>query len=407
MKKLSVLLLIVSLFSFSVFSQELEADDFAEAEIYEAEAELEEFDDFDSIFADAEDLDEAVVDEEKKPETPAEIVACAFSSLVRFSGSFSGDVGIAYVHKEDEAGDDDNVSGFFSLKNTLNMTVTPVNTFVIRGSVYTGIDNGFALALNSFYFDYLLLDRVYISAGYKGVSWGNLRLFTSGHSNIFSEDGTNLALDIKYPWSWGTLTFAATGNNTASAKPNQFNYYGSLEFSVFNTNINLYAKRPAKNTDPVRNNLAGLELKRTIFGFDTYAQGIVRFKDYKKLNSSEGYEYIVATAGLYRLWESFDPNVGFNIEYQYEYAPGAEHEHYNKVAFEGGLKRIGKRKNVKVGVMTNYDFTENNGESGVNLIVSGILPYADWSNKVGVQYGTKYETPVVLVSSSLALALDY
>ena len=411
MKKISILLLI-SFFSLSLFAQDFEADDSGD------------FDDFDSIFAEAEDLDQAVVEEEKKPETAAQVVASAFSSMVHFSGSFSGDVGIAYAHLRDEDDDDDNASGFFSLKNTLNMTVTPASSFAVRGSFYTGIDNGFKFDVSSLYFDYLLLDRIYISAGKKSISWGNIRLFNSSYygegthsgglyctgpryADIFSEDGAPLAMDIRYPWSWGTLTFAATGNSTDSVKPNSFNYYGSLEFSVLNTNFNLYAKRPAKNTDPVRTNLAGLEIKRTIFGFDTYAQGLVRIKDIKSFNKVEGYDYVVATAGLYRLWESFEPNLGFNIEYQHEWNPSSEREHYDRIAFEGGLKRIGKNKNVKVGVLSHYNFTENHGYSGLNLLVSGVLPYADWSNKVAVGYGTKYEIPTVLVSTSIALSLDY
>lgn len=402
MKKISLLLLIVSLFSFSVFSQDFEGEGF------------DEFDDFDSIFADAEDLDEAVVDEEKKPETPAEIVACAFSSIVRFSGSFSGGVGIGYVHNGDEE-DKGDATGYVSLNNTLNMTVAPVSSFAIRGSVATGIDNGFSLGVGSLYFDYLLLDRVYISAGKKGISWGNLRLFNAseaystnpGHANIFGEDGAPLALDVRYPWAWGTLTFAATGANTTKVSMNQFNYYGSFEFSVLNTNVNLYAKRPAKNTDPVRNNLAGLELKRTILGFDTYAQGIVRVKDIQKLNNPEGYEYVVATAGLYRLFEEIEPNIGFNIEYQYEYQPFTEYEHNNRIAFEGGLKRIGKKKNIKLGVVTHYNFTENHGYSGMSFVVSGVLPYADWSNNFIIAYGSKYENPQIGLSSGLSLSLDY
>ena len=73
----------------------------------------------------------------------------------------------------------------------------------------------------------------------------------------------------------------------------------------------------------------------------------------------------------------------------------------------GILQRIGKNKNVKVGVLSHYNFTENHGYSGLNLLVSGVLPYADWSNKVAVGYGTKYEIPTVLVSTSIALSLDY
>ena len=227
------------------------------------------------------------------------------------------------------------------------------------------------------------------------------------HADIFSEDGAALSLDVKYPWRWGSLTFATTGNSTSDVKHRNFNYYGSLEFSVLNTNINMYVKRPAKNTNPIRTNLAGLELKRTIFGFDTYFQGIARVKNIKMLNKSAGYDYIVATAGLYRLFDSFDPNIGFNLEYQHEYIPDSEEKHYDRLAFEGGLKRLGRKKNIKIYALSHYSITEKHGWSGIDLSISSVLPYADWSNKFVIGYGSKYESPAFMMSSSIALSLDY
>lgn len=381
-----------------------------------------EFDDFDLIFEDAEDLNEAVVDEEKVPETPIQVVASAFSSMVRFSGHFSGDTGIAYVYKKGVEASE-SASGFVSLNNNLNMTVSPVPIFAIRGNVETGIGNNFTISVGSLYFDYLLLNRVYISAGHKGISWGNLRLFNSGyygcethsgglystgpkHVDIFGEDGAMLAVDIKIPWSFGTLTFAATGNATSSIKPKDFNYYGSIEVTVLKTNFNLYAKHPERKTEPYKHNVFGMEVKRTLFDFDIYGQGIVRVRDFHQLNHSTGYDYIVATAGIYRLFDSFDPNVGFNLEYQHEYE-GPARKHFDRLAFEGGLKRLGNKKNMKIGVISHYTITEKHGFSGLEFNVSGILPYADWSNKFAIGYGSKYPTPIFMISSSIALSLDY
>ncbi len=421
MKKTAVLFLIAALFNISLFAQTFETDGTEVAE---------EFDDFDSIFDEAEDVEAPLVSEETSSGNggAVQVISSAFSSMVHFSGNFTGEVGLLYAHRKGSDADgnekNDDVSGYFSLKNVLNMSVVPSNIFSIRGSLETGVDNGFSASVTSLYFNYLLLDRIYISAGKKGISWGNIRLFNSDyygcgthsyclystgpkHADIFGEDGAPLALDVRYPWSWGTLTFAATGYMGTSVAPNNFNYYGSLEFSLLNTNFNLYVKRPAKNTVPVRTNLAGLEVKRTILGFDTYVQGIARVKDIKNLSSKEGWDYVVATAGLYRLFDSFDPNIGFNIEYQYEFCPDAPDEHSNRIAFEGGLKRLGKNKNIKIGVMSHYNFTENHGFSALNFIVSGVLPYADWSNKFGAGYGSKYEIPAFMISTSISLALDY
>ena len=439
MKKISFLLILLSIFSFSLMAQELESDseNFEESDEIAENDEFTDFDDFDSIFEDAEDVEAPVV-EEKPAAAPQQIFSSAFSSMVHFSGKFTGDVGLAYVKNEaDNVNDEkDKPSGYFTLKNTLNMLVKPNNIFVIHGSIDTGIDYGFNLSVSSLYFDYILFDHLYITAGKKSLSWGNLRLFNNStyygvatHSgglystgpryvDIFAEDGAQLSLELRYPWTFGTITFATTTNQTSSLEIDNMNYYGSIEVSLFNTNINLFAKRPEKASakdpatgveDPEKRkmNLVGLELKRTIFGFDTYMQTIARIKGFNNLTSSEGYQYIVATAGLYRLWDAFDPNVGFNIEYQHEFNTTTPEKHYDRLAFEGGIKRLGKKKNIKFGVISHYNITEKHGYSGLNFIISGICPYADWTNKFAVGYGDKYENPIYIFSSAISLALDY
>ena len=434
MKKLLALLFFVPLFILPLSAQAIEEDDF----------------DFDSLFEDAEDVEEPVVEEVKKNDVPIVVAPSAFSSMVRFSGSFSGDVGMAYINDQiDETEDEPN--GYFTFTNTLNMTVKPSNEFVLHGSVETGVSTGFNISVSSLYFDYLLYNHLYITAGKKSISWGNLRLFNSSTyylgnkyaedkatgpvtvgkylgylwvtgplyaSNIFAEDGAPYSIQLRWPWSFGTLTFATTSSSVSSLEKDSLNYYGSVEFSVLNTNINFYAKRPEKNSGKKdgkpnpditwKNNIFGLEVKRTILGFDVYAQGLARIKDYKNLIHSVGYDYITATAGLYRLWDSFDPNIGFNIEYQHEFNPALSPRNIDRIAFEGGIKRIGSKKNMKFGVLSHYNITEKYGYTGLSYIISGIAPYADWTNKFAIGYGSKYENgPVFLYSSAVTLTLDY
>lgn len=430
MKKVFFISIFLIVSAFMIFGQEdseqnsleeteINQEEFSDAS--EAEA-LSDFDDFDSIFNDAEDLDEAVKEEtETKTSTPVQILVSAFSSMVRFSGKFTADAGVAFFHTNE-----DKFSGVLTINNTLYMTVSPIDSFSVRGSFETGYSNGFTITVPTLYFDYFLLNRVFISAGKKSLSWGYPRLFNDSsyygsgiHSyclyytgplycNIFNGDGSPLCLEIRYPWSTGTITFAATGSFNGEIKPERFNYYGSLEFSVFRTSINLFVKRPSVSSPEDGNLLGGMEVKRTIFGFDTYIQGIGYLNDIKKFTSSRGYNYIVCTTGLYRLFDAFDPNIGFNLEYQFEFLPNPENRSTcHRLAFEGGLKRLGKNKNMKLGIISHFNISELHGYTGLNFAVSGILPYADWTTKAAVGYGKKYNAPVFMMSTGLSLALDY
>lgn len=422
MKKIIISSVFLFVSAFILFGQEeSDLESFDNTDIAQEE-DLSDFDDFDSIFEEAEDVDDAVVEEpENKSAAPIQVLVSAFSSMVRFAGNFNADAGIAYFHTNE-----DKFSGVLTIKNTLYMTVSPVSSFYIRGSFYTGYDNGFALTVPTFYFDYFLLNRVFISAGKKTISWGYTRLFNDStyygsgthsyclystgplYTNIFNGDPNPICMEIRYPWATGTLSFVATGNFNGDIKPQAFNYYGSLEFSLFHTSINLFAKKIQQSSDSVIPVLGGLEIKRTIFNFDAYIQGICKLNDIKQIKSRKGYDYIVCTAGVYRLFDGFDPNIGFNIEYQYEFKPAAEEQkHVHRLAFEGGLKRLGNKKNMKIGVVSHFNITEVHGFTGLTFIVSGLIPYADWTTKAAVGYGKKYAAPVFMMSTGLTLALDY
>ena len=231
MKKVIFISIFLIVSGFMIFGQE-------DSELQDSSDTLsldsEDFDDFDSIFNDAEDLDEAVVEEkENKTSTPIQVIASAFSSMVRFSGKFTADTGIVFAHTNE-----DHFSGYLTIGNTLYMTVTPVSFFSVRGSFYTGYDNGFAVTVPNFYFDYFLLNRVFISAGKKSLSWGYTRLFNDSayygcvthstclystgplYTNIFSGDSSPLCVEIRYPWSTGTITFAGCKMSNVVQKAN-------------------------------------------------------------------------------------------------------------------------------------------------------------------------------------------
>lgn len=341
-----------------------------------------EADDFDSIF------DDAGGDVEVEQTTPVIPAASSSSSGISFTGHFAGDVGLSAIIIEKP-----DFGGYLSLDNTLYMTVRPAPVVNIYGALNTSLSNKFSLDLSYLYFDYMLFDRVFISAGKKNLSWGYTRLFKNG--NIMEDTNGQLNAEFRFPWSTGTFTFVgAYDYKLLSDNPSykDISYAFSLEQTVLHTSVNLFAKINGLS-------LAGLEIKRTIFGFDCYGQAYVNIADYKKLNQKAGYGQVIATAGFYRLWDGFDPNLGINIEYQYS----GNH----KIALQGGIKRIGKRKNMKAGIDWNHDFTSKDGNVTAAFIIDGVLPYASWKNALSVDYGSATGKTKFTLGSVISLSLDY
>lgn len=352
-----------------------------------------EADDFDSIF------DDAGGDVEVEQTTPVIPAASSSSSGISFTGHFAGDVGLSAIIIEKP-----DFGGYLSLDNTLYMTVRPAPVVNIYGALNTSLSNKFSLDLSYLYFDYMLFDRVFISAGKKNLSWGYTRLFKNG--NIMEDTNGQLNAEFRFPWSTGTFTFVgAYDYKLLSDNPSykDISYAFSLEQTVLHTSVNLFAKINGLS-------LAGLEIKRTLFGFDCYGQAYVNIADYKKLNQKAGYGQVIATAGFYKLWDGFDPNIGINIEYEYKYIQNpadGQNTHNNLLWLQWGIKRIGKKKNMKGAVDWQHNFTDSNGKVTAAFIVDGLFPYASWKNVVEVSYSPAHKIPEFKIATTISLSLDY
>ena len=399
MKKLFLLLLLFAGALGTVFAADV--DDLLDEEIYEDEA-----DDFDDIFS--QDVQDITVEQSTPVIQPAASTPAA--SAISFTGHFDGDVGLSAIIIEKP-----DFGGYLNLSNTLYMNVKPSPVFGLHGAINTSLSNGFSLALSYFYFDYLLLDRIFIYAGKKDVSWGYTRLFTN--CNVMADTNGKLNAEFRYPWSTGTATLVACYDyallsTTPSYK--DITYALSFEQTIGHTSVNLFAKKYGQSEvagGVHKSPLAGLEAKRTFFnGYDAYAQGVARLRNYKKLDSKDGWESVTATTGFYKLWDGFDPNLGINIEYQYAWVPAAVkpegYVHNHKIFVQGGIKRIGKNKNMKGAVEWQHNFNTTTGLVTAAFIVDGLFQYASWKNGVQVDYssGTK---PKFTLGTTVSLSIDY
>lgn len=389
MKKLLVLILLLATTLGASFAQDS----------------AEEYDDFDDIFS---GTTEDIEVEQSAPVITTVSQTPSASSL-SISGHFDGNVGLTatIIDKPD-------FGGYLDLKNLLYLNVKPSPVIGIHGALETSLSNKFTLDVNYLYFDYMLLNRVFISAGKKSVSWGYMRLFTN--CNIMADTNSKLNAEFRFPWSTGTATFVgcydyALLSNSPSYK--DISYALSLEQTIGHTSVNLFGKlygQSEKNGDVHKNPIAGLEAKRTFFGYDAYVQGYTRIADFNSLSKAAGYENVTATAGFYKLWDGFDPNLGINIEYQYIWTPGAAgttgYVHNNEIFVQGGIKRIGKKKNMKGAVEWKHSFNSNVGSFTGAFIIDSVLPYASWKNGVKVEY-TSAAKPKFTLGTTISIALDY
>ncbi len=363
-----------------------------------------EFDDFDALFDDA--PDDIVVEEAPLPKVISQ--ETEKGSLLKLTGSFSGKLGAAATYDDsiEETAEKKkfNPGGLIEMSNTLSLSVKPSELFSLSGSMSTSFSGKFSLSVGSLYFNTLLFDTLYVSAGKKGISWGNLKIFSN---TVLSDSGSGVTCEIRYPWALGTLSgvvlFDYNKYGTSDFSWRNMNFAADGDITILNTNINAFIRKYPELSFPSREKpvvtgtkfLTGLELKRTIFGFDIYAQGITFFKETKE-SKNEQYESktefakVTATGGFYRLWDGFTPNIGINIEYQYSFdatVEDATKAHTHLINAEFGIKKIGPAQNMKGAVKWNHDFIKESGNVDIGFIISSLIPYADWENGLKITYG--------------------
>ena len=426
MKKNIKLLLFAAAFIFTAgvcFSQTSDEDE--DIESFEA------FDDaFDSMFEDAEDTEAVVIEE---PKAPSKTQNGTFP--LRLSGHLDSDFGIGYIYQQDET---NKPNGYFTFNNYIYMNARPTPATTFKGTLGISFP-GYGLGLNECYFDYIIKNKIYFTAGKKGTTWGYPRLLTysstatstkkdefkdigAENTNILADSGSGTTLMFRIPLFTGTITGLAiyTGSSSSPSFDDMI-FAGSIEMVIVKTSVNLFGRKETREKGVELGPLAGLEVKRTIFGADVYGQGLLRFDtDGKFKNMFKGtvnkatLQQLCFTGGLYKWWDAKDPAVGFNIEYQGTCLILSEGDVYtgkdivHRVSFDGGVKRLGPKHNIKVGLELNHNFSENNGYIKPGVIVSGALPNCDWNTGVKWYYSdTLPKSGKWEFGTYLSLALNY
>ncbi|MBQ0166980.1 MAG: hypothetical protein KBT02_07740 [Treponema sp.] len=354
----------------------------------------EEIDEFDLLFEEA--VEDIVVEEAPVPVVEETVSASSASNsvpqIISFSGSFSGNAGGMGTWEKGDLGG----GGVLTFDNTLYMTAKPASDFIIHASINT-TESNLDLNLISFYFDYLW-KSLYVSAGKKTLSWGNIRMFSTDtygtvKTNLLSDFGP-LVGELQFPFL-GSWTIAGSGTiYTDHLDFHSMKYAASYENVFQNTNTTLYG------TYTEGSEAAALELKRTIGGFDFYGQAIGRFSDV-------AFAEAVGTAGFYRLWETDGPDYGINVEYQFVYEKFQDNPEIHKIALETGIKQMGKHRNLKLGTQWGHNFTDGTGFANIAFLIGDIFPHANWTNVLNVTYDRGFTNPEVKLGLVVSLSIDY
>ena len=389
--------------------------------------------DIDSLFDNAEDTHINSDAENKQKGISINFIA----TPITLTGNLSVDTGLAYIVQQETDDDEDSdynkLCGYFNFQNYIYMNARPSRDFAIHGTISIGFPN-YTLGLNEYFFDFIIKNRFYFTAGKKATTWGYTRLFSHStnsikeyeiggeNTNIMFDSNSGTTLMLRIPVFDGTITAAAiyTGSSSSPSFDDMF-FTASIEWVFRKLSMNFFGRKETKEKGESVGPLFGLELKPTILGADVYAQGMVRLdKDSCLRDIAEAsihkttFQQMVITSGLYKWWDKKDPNIGFNIEYQGTYYIYNENDvnvdsfFYNMVAFDGGVKRLGKKKNVKIGVELSHNFNTNSGFIKPGFKISGIFPFCEWNTGVKWEYGD--EIPSYgrwTIGSYITLTVDY
>ena len=406
-------------------------------EALEEQMALEAFDDdFDAMFEEAEDTEAVKTEEVQGPSKASD-----GTFPLKLSGHLDSNFGLGYIFQQD-ADDTNKVSGYFTFNNYIYMDARPSPESVIHGTLGISFP-GYALGLNECYFDYIIKNKIYFTAGKKGTTWGYPRLLTvsstatsdkkkefdeqgAENTNILADSSAGTTMMFRIPVWTGTISGLGvyTGSSTSPSFDDMI-FAGSVEFVFGKTSVNLFGRKETKKTGETKGPIIGLEEKRTILGADVYAQELARFNNDSTFNqvfkghvNKSTLQQLVFTGGLYKWWDAKDPAVGFNIEYQGTCRFETVSEVYNgydiihRIAFDGGVKRLGPAHNIKIGLELNHNITEKSGYIKPGVIVSGALPNCDWNTGLKWYYGKVGDSALPKsgkweLGTYLSLALNY
>ena len=368
------------------------------------------FDDFDSLFDEASDMEQVVVSEEQ---APSALNSFFQPSGIRLSGHVDAGIGYGMIFNDWKP----DQTGYLNFENYLYLRAQPSETVNLYADFYTGLISWSpSLNLSAIYIDYNLWNKIFFSVGKKGLSWTSMKLF-DGNTIVGGAGSSTILGTVNIPRGKVNMTFVGMLNGSLPDKKDEFidqsfstnvsllniHYAALMESVLFGTLISLQAHQyhPEAQAFPT---YAALELKRTIWGFDVYAHGDTNFRisrDFGK-NSFTQYRGI---GGFYRKWDSAKTNYeyGINIECRHIYDFASKSHSFELGEELGWNKLLGNH--LGIGLSGYHNIFGKSGYITPAFVIKNYFPNANLNTGLTINYGPQNINFVL--GTTLSLSLDY
>jgi hypothetical protein len=200
-------------------------------------------------------------------------------------------------------------------------------------------------------------------------------------------------------------------DETAKAAGDSMSYAAAFDFIMGMTSVNLFFRSWPKNwTDTSVNRpdpVFGLELKRTLLGFDVYGQGAVNINPKQTMKAEDVQQYRLI-GGFYRLWDN--PRLGINAEYMF-YRDVDNDVEEQKIGLTAGLSHLfGNR--IALVLAWKHTCMESVGSITPGFAIINVFPNASLQTGIKFSYGANKDDPTkpwldISAGSKIVLKVNY
>lgn len=341
--------------------------------------------DFDYIFEEAED---SVQKETNKEQNQEPVTQKKEKPPLSFFGTFSTEA--VYLEKiyERENSDDRKMGALLTYDFGVSFRPSPVLAFK---SIVSFNFPSMEISLDSLYFDYIMFDKFYLTAGKTSTSWGNSVIFDTNILDDIVTNGktspTGIAI-LTIPFGPGS--FEGIVNYWGDAKEfskNDLSFNASIEYPFLGFSYKLFAAKWANNAAKTAPNAGkgafGFEITGDIKDFHLTSYGSIHPApdDWTSLY----YANFIAGISTYK---NEPQKHGAICEYQlvYQNNENVTHSFNNQIALTAMWSRIFDSKFSPV-ISTKYDINNSAFSIVPSISVSDFMPYAKIYFSVPMIYG--------------------